>query len=164
VDLSAPTPSAAEGSAVATTAYSPGSAFGGEAAPSVPLAMLLETLDQGSLVDELQAEQEADLDMAALEAASTTSDLSDPLKLSSVTTLTAAAQKLLSEQRSKLTDELSARRQLILLLGTSIERQYAQCGALAEALSGCEKLLQVAQKAADHIAAGSSIDGTTFEP
>ena len=54
VDLSAPTPSAAEGSAVAATAYSPGSAFGGEAVPSVPLSMLLETLDQGSLVDELQ--------------------------------------------------------------------------------------------------------------
>ena len=102
--------------------------------PTVPLADLLVSLDQGSLVDELLAEQEADIDMGAISATGGSAKAG-------------AAVELLSSHHAKLTDELAARRKLILLLAASVEEQHKQCTALTAAIKGCDEMLQTARKA-----------------
>ena len=102
---------------------------------------------QGSLADELQAEREADLDMRTLEAL----EVSDPSELGSVGATAASAITLLTAQKGKIVDELRARRQLIVLLAASVERQNEQCDALDEALRGCEALLATAHQAQEQV-------------
>ena len=104
-----------------------GGGMGGGMAGGMALADLLVTLDQGSLVDELQAEREADLDTAALEAV----EVADPSELSAAGARTAAAIELLASQKAKIMEELDARRKLIVLLANSVERQHEQVCARA---------------------------------
>ena len=99
----------------AVAARSPG-ANGAGAAPSLPLAELLISLDQGSLVDELQAEQEADLEWEALVAVAKGNELSQPAQAEAVAAKAAAASQLLSAHKAKIADELAARRKLILMV------------------------------------------------
>lgn len=119
----------------------------GSAAGQVTLADLLMTLDEGSLTDELQAEREADLDMAALEDF----EISDPSELGPAKEKTSAALKLLTAQQDKLKEELLARRKFIMLLASSVERQHEQCNKLSAALKSCETMLATARSAAEQV-------------
>jgi hypothetical protein len=149
----APSPSASErGSFGGGGGASGGGQSGGgsgSGASSVTLADLLVTLDEGSLTDELQAEREADLDMAALEDM----EIGDPSELGPAKTKAAAALKLLTEQQAKIKEELLARRQFIMLLASSVERQHEQCNKLSAALKSCESMLSTAQQAAEQVQA-----------
>ena len=118
---------------------------------SVALADLLMSLDEGSLTDELQAEREADVDLTSLEEMAS-GGVSDPSELDSASAKTEAATSLLTAHKAKIADELRARRQLILLLASSVERQQAQCTKLTSALLGCETMLGSAQQAAQQVA------------
>ena len=69
-----------------------------------------------------QAEREADLDMRALEDV----EVSEPSELSAASAKATAAIALLDSQKAKIREELQARRQLILLLAASVERQNEQ--------------------------------------
>ena len=109
----------------------------------IALADLLMTLDQGSLIDELQAEREADLDISALEDV----EVSDPSMIEETKAKASEAITLLSSQRARLVEEMEARRQLILLLAGSVERQNEQCERLDGALKGCEAMLATARSA-----------------
>lgn len=91
----------------------------------MPLAELLESLEEGGLVDELLAEREADVNLDQIET--------DGVKA-------AAALKLLQEHQEQLSAELGQRRKLILMLAASCERQYAQCGRFESSLKECERL------------------------
>lgn len=71
---------------------------------------------------QLQAEREADLDMAALEEV----EMAEPAELSAVRTKAGAALALLNTQKGKVLEELVARRKLIMLLAASVERQHEQ--------------------------------------
>ena len=50
-------------------------------------------------------------------------------------------------------EELLARRQFIMLLASSVERQHEQCNKLSAALRSCESLLSTAQQAAEQVQA-----------
>lgn len=86
----------------------PFAASGGGAAGALPLADLLASFDEGSVVDELQAEREVDLDMEPLQDV----QVSEPSELAAVADKAAAAAKLLSAQKEKLVEELRARREV----------------------------------------------------
>ena len=103
-----------------------GALGGGAAADAMPLAELLESLEQGSLTDELQAERDADLDMNSLEDL----ELSDPSEIGEVRAKSDAALQLLASQKARIEAELKSRQQLILLLSRSVEQQNAQCQKL----------------------------------
>ena len=120
-----------------------GVAGGGPMGGGIALADLLMTLDQGSLIDELQAEREADLDISALEDV----EVSDPSMIEETKAKASEAIALLSSQRARLVEEMEARRQLILLLAGSVERQNEQCERLDGALKGCEAMLATARSA-----------------
>jgi len=138
----------------AVAARSPG-ANGAGAAPSLPLAELLISLDQGSLVDELQAEQEADLEWEALVAVAKGNELSQPAQAEAVAAKAAAASQLLSAHKAKIADELAARRKLILMLASSIESQHGQCEALVAALARCDEMMVTAAEAAEQAQQGA---------
>ena len=121
---------------------------GGGAAAGMALADLLVTLDQGSLVDELQAEREADLDPRALEEV----EVLEPTELNAAAERAAGAIGLLTSQKTKIVEELDARRKLIVLLANSVERQNEQCQRLEEALAGCDGMLVMARQAEEQVA------------
>ena len=54
---------------------------------------------------------------------------------------------------SQLEEELHARRQLIVLLASSVERQNEQCAKLESALGTCESLLATTKRAEEQVAA-----------
>ena len=99
--------------------------------------------------DELQAERETDLDMRPLENL----EVSDPSELGAIGQKAAAAIELLTDQKSRVEEELASRRKLILLLAASVERQNEQCERLEEARKGCEAMLAVASAAEGQVAA-----------
>ena len=61
--------------------------------------------------------------------------------------------QLLTAQKTKIVDELKARRQLIVLLAGSVQRQHDQCAVLDEALKGCEAMLGTARQAEEQVGA-----------
>ena len=126
-----------------------GALGGGAAADAMPLAELLESLEQGSLTDELQAERDADLDMNSLEDL----ELSDPSEIGEVRAKSDAALQLLASQKARIEAELKSRQQLILLLSRSVEQQNAQCQKLKGALKGCDAMLATARSAAEQVQA-----------
>ena len=77
----------------------------------------------------------------------------DPSELRAMGEKAAGAVALLSSHKQRLSDELRSRRQLLLLLASSVERQNQQCDALAAALKGCEEMLSVARGAEEEIGA-----------
>jgi hypothetical protein len=104
---------------------------------------------QGSLADELQAERDADLDIDSLASV----EMSEPSELGPLREKAEGATALLGAQRSKLVEELRARRQLILLLSSSVERQNEQCQKLLDAMGACDGLLETATSAIEQIGA-----------
>lgn len=83
--------------------------------PGVPLSQLLDLLEEGGLVEELQAEREADLGAITTDR--------DAL----------AAAAMLRTQQSRLSSELADRRALVIRIASFCEKQHAQCDGLAKA-------------------------------
>ena len=77
--------------------------------------------------------------------------VSEPSELKAVGARAQAAIAMLTSQRSRIADELSARRGLIMLLSASVERQNEQSERLEEALRSCESLLAKARGAEEQV-------------
>ena len=131
--------------AASIAAAQSGSASGGPggAGGSMALADLLESFDEGSLVDELQAERDADLDLAALEDVTVT----DPSDLAAAKAKAESASRLLASQQERIESELASRQKLILLLAASVEQQNAQCAKLRAAQKALAEIMGTAAMA-----------------
>eukprot|EP00316_Scyphosphaera_apsteinii_P024293 CAMPEP_0119300912 /NCGR_PEP_ID=MMETSP1333-20130426/2792_1 /TAXON_ID=418940 /ORGANISM="Scyphosphaera apsteinii, Strain RCC1455" /LENGTH=320 /DNA_ID=CAMNT_0007302841 /DNA_START=147 /DNA_END=1109 /DNA_ORIENTATION=+ len=122
---------------------SPRAAAGG----GVPFKELLESLEEGGLVDELLAERECDVQIEQIEEA----DVANLEQLQQRQEQATRAITLLKSHRSQLAEELADRRQLILMLAASCEAQHVQCQRLQASLTECEQLASRTEKAASSL-------------
>jgi len=101
----------------------------------LPLPEFLDSLNEGSFAEKLQAERDRDLPMGALSTDGPELDALEPELLTKAATL-------LPTHIEQLKQELAERQALLLLLAAACEKQAAHFPRLQGAIGECEEVLE----------------------
>jgi len=131
-----------------------GDAAHGGSGPSTGVSLydMLETLEEGGLVDELLAEREADLELSNLET-----EVADDDQRNKQQAAAAQAVEMLKSHVEQLKQELEQRQQLILHLAESCEKHNEQCQRTQASLIDCNSLLGRAQRVFDQLSTAQDV-------